>query len=181
MKHQSTIKAVALGGVFTAFAVVLMLLSSFMPLSYFWVMVAGLVMAVLVMELGQKYAVCAFLATSVLSFLLVPNLLMSIEFVALYGLYPSVLLPLILKVESKKWRFFLKLLVFAFNGWALFYLGTFITGLNVVSQQLLERGELFLFVPIGVTVLGNFAYDYFLSTSMKWYKQDLRRRIFNKI
>lgn len=177
MNTKSNIKAVALSGVFTALSVVFMFLSRFLPLTYLWIMLAGFIMVMLYIEVGQKYTACAFIAASILTFLVVPSPLLAIEFVAFYGLYPGVLLPLILKIESKTNRFLIKLIIFAINGTMMFYVGTFLTGLDAFSQQLLERGQLFLLVIIGVAIFGNFMYDYFLTHMTILYKQELRPRI----
>jgi len=176
MNNKSNIRAVALSGVFTALSTVFMLLSTFMPFTYLWIMIAGFIMAMLYMEVGQKYTACAFVAASILSFLMVPSLLRTIDFAIFYGFYPSVLLPQVLKINSKKKRFLTKLAIFAVSGAAMFYIGIFITGLNAFSAQLLENGQIFLLVIIGITVIGNFGYDYFLSGMTMWYKESLRAR-----
>ena len=82
-----------------------------------------------------------------------------------------------MKLDSIKKRFLIKLVVFVVNGLMVFYIGKFITGLNAFSTQLLENGQVFLWVIVALTTIGNYGYDVFLLGMSDFYKEGLRARI----
>lgn len=150
MAEQS--KRVAVGGMMTAACVVLMLLGSVLELGiYAAPMFTGLCLVPLGEKWGRKYQCLLWVAVSILSFLLVPNLEENLMFAGFFGWYP-ILYPTLQKLP-KYLRIPAKLLVF--NG-------------AVIAVEVLV---LLFFVPeslgtalmIALLVMGNVAfifYDY---------------------
>lgn len=108
--HHNT-KRVATCGMMAAVCVVLMLLGSLLELGiYAAPMFAGLCLVPLGEKWGRKYQATLWLAVSLLSFLLVPNVEENLVFFSFFGWYP-ILRPTLQKLPPLL-RFILKLLLF---------------------------------------------------------------------
>ena len=104
-------KQIAVGGIMTALCVVLMLLGAVLELGiYAAPMLAGLILVPLGDKWGRKYQAILWVAVSILSFLLIPNIEENLMFFGLFGWYP-VLRPLLEKLP-KVLRLIVKLLLF---------------------------------------------------------------------
>ena len=91
MNKRNQSKLVALGGICSALSVVLLLISSIIPLAtYIAPMLAGIALVPLKEEMGTKSAFTAYIACSFLSILLVPEKECVMMFVFLLGWYPIV-------------------------------------------------------------------------------------------
>lgn len=89
MKDQA--KRMAVSGMMTALGVVLMLLGSILGLGmYAAPMFVGWCLIPIGKEWGRKYQVLLWIAISVLSFMLVPNVEENLMFAFLFGWYPIV-------------------------------------------------------------------------------------------
>ena len=79
----------ALGGIFSGLAVVLMFFSNFLPMLNIALPVfAGMVLMPLMIELNWKWTLTSYVVSSLLSLLLVRNLDSLILFIGLFGWYP---------------------------------------------------------------------------------------------
>lgn len=108
--HHNT-KRVATCGMMAAVCVVLMLLGSLLELGiYAAPMFAGLCLVPLGEKWGRKYQATLWMAVSLLSFLLVPNVEENLVFFGFFGWYP-ILRPTLQKLPPLL-RFILKLLLF---------------------------------------------------------------------
>ncbi len=79
---------VALGGVFGTLSLLVLLLTLFPFATYALPPLAGVVLIPLVIECGKKWAFFTYLAVSLLSLILVPDLEAKLLFVAFFGYYP---------------------------------------------------------------------------------------------
>lgn len=104
-------KKVALGGVMTALGVVLLLLGSVLGLGvYAAPMLVGWCLIPLGREWGRGYQATLWVAISLLSFLLVPDVEEKLMFTFLFGWYP-ILRPTLQRMKKLP-RVLLKLLIF---------------------------------------------------------------------
>lgn len=82
-------KAVATCGLLTALSVVLMLIGHIIDIGlYAAPMLAGLCLLPVGRNYGVRYQITVWLAISVLSFILVPNIEENLTFLLIFGLYP---------------------------------------------------------------------------------------------
>lgn len=156
--RNSLVKAIALGGVFAALAMVIMSLGAMIPGMTYICPLLCLVMTLFVYRLcGQRIAWTWYAAVAILAALLSPDKEAAGVFVAL-GYYP-ILKP---KIERRKLRWLWKGLLF--NGAVILLYGLLIglMGLPVEGDTQTERA-----VMLGVLLLlGNvtfFAADFLLS------------------
>lgn len=111
MKKNNT-KNVALSAVFTAISVVLCLLASvFETMSLSIIAVCGFVSAITLSQCGYKYALLKYVATALLSVLLVPNKECAIYYTLLFGYYP--ILKVFIERVGKRWLIWCIKLIFA--------------------------------------------------------------------
>lgn len=79
------------GGIFTALCVVLLYLSAVFTMidAIFWIL-ASVVTGVCIKECGVRLAWCVFVASAVLSFIIVPNIFANIFYVSFFGIIPVI-------------------------------------------------------------------------------------------
>jgi len=84
-------KQMAMSAIFVALMVILVYLSSFFPvMSLSIIAIAGVLSAIIVSEFGISAGAIAYVAASVLSFILVPDKSNAVLFILLFGCYPIV-------------------------------------------------------------------------------------------
>lgn len=105
-------KKVAVAGVLSALSVVLMLVGGVIPIATFMApILAGLCLIPVAVEVGVKTALLAYLAVSIIAFLLVPDRELVFFFIFLFGYYP-LLRPVIHKIPIKALQWVVKLVLF---------------------------------------------------------------------
>ena len=113
--RQSKASAVALGGMLTAAAIVIMCLGSVIPVNTYVCPVAAILMTRPVLSrCGKKIAFCYYLAVAILSALMAPDKEAAFIYVFL-GYYPLIQ-PLFRKIQPKVLRLIAKLLYFTVAG-----------------------------------------------------------------
>lgn len=168
----------AVGGVITALSVVCMLLTAIVPVAtYSCPILAGIMLAVVVIELGYRFAFAVFAAVSVLSMLVVPDKEAVVCYIALFGYYPIVK-NFIEKHKSGIAQWVLKLTVFNIAAAAAFFVT--ITVLQVPKESFSIGG---FYVPWAFLIAGNIVfvlYDVALSGLITMYVLRLRKYIFKR-
>ena len=133
MRHSNA-RAVALGGMLTAVAVVIMSLGSIIPVNTYVCPVACILITRPVLSVcGKKIAWCYYLAVAVLSLLLAPDREAALVYVFL-GYYPM-LRPVFGKIRQKPLRIAAKLLFFTLAGAAVYALLIRIMGVEAVLGE----------------------------------------------
>lgn len=103
----------ALCGVCAALAMVLMFLSSVIPtMTYALPAAAGALMAVIVIEVNKKWAVCTYAAVSALCLIMIPAKDASLIFVMFMGYYPILKSVLERKIKNRTACMAVKIAVF---------------------------------------------------------------------
>ena len=88
MSRDTSVGKLALGGVMTALAVVMLLLSVVPMTEYAMPALAGAMLLPVVMECGRRWAVGAYIAAALLALLLAPSLEAKVLFLSFFGYYP---------------------------------------------------------------------------------------------
>ncbi len=93
----------ALGGMIAALSIVTMLLTAVIPyLTYALPALAGVLLVLMVIEINKKWAVCTYIAVSILSFLILPDKEAAMMYFAFFGCYPIVKPVLEAKISNNK-------------------------------------------------------------------------------
>lgn len=179
MKRTSRI---ALGGVFSAVAVLLLLLTIFPFATYALPPLAGAFLIPLVIECGKKWALCAYAAVSLVALLIVPDMEAKTLFIAFFGYYPIVKATLE-SIKRPVWEWPLKLLIFnaaAVGGYAaLSWIGFPLDDFRIEGIALPLYGFLLLFLLAGNVIF--VIYDIGLTRFLPLYFsrfQPIIRRLF---
>lgn len=165
---------VTLGGVIAALSLVFMLMTSVIPFgTYAFPMFAGILLILIVINLGYGYAAAVYFVTSVLSFLLVTDKEAALYYTIFLGYYPIVK-SLIERIGSKAVQYIVKLALFNLCMIGAFYIGTYLLSVpkdsfNVFGVYLpwlfLAGGNIFfIFYDICVTRLVTLYY-------LKWHNR----------
>lgn len=111
MKRNNNSAKVALGAMLTALSVVLLIPTALEIFVYALPAVASMLIVFAVVEMGSRWAVTVYIATSAISLITVPNKEAAILYAAFFGYYP--ILKALLESKTKRpVEYAVKLLVF---------------------------------------------------------------------
>lgn len=103
---------VSLGGAIAALGLVMMFMTALIPFgTYAFPTFAGILLVVVVIEIGYGFALAAYAATAILSFLIVPDKEAALMYAIFFGFYP-VLKSLIERIPGKPVQYVVKYLLF---------------------------------------------------------------------
>lgn len=121
----------ALGGIISAIAVVIMLCTYISPfLVYTAPPFAGLILLIIVNEIGYKWSVGAFFTISFLSIFLIADKESAVFFTMFFGYYPILAVFLENAVHNKILRFLIKLIIYNLSVTVSFIICTFVFGIE---------------------------------------------------
>lgn len=141
---------VSLGGVVAALSLVLMFLTSVIPFgTYAFPTFAGILLVLLVINLGYGYAAAVYFVTAVLSFLLVTDKEAALYYAAFLGFYPIVK-SLIERIRSRVIRYIVKFILFNICMIAAFYIGITLLSIPKESFTLFD-----VYLPWVFLIAGN--------------------------
>ena len=141
---------VSMGGVVAALSLVLMFMTSIVPFgTYAFPTFAGILLVLLVFNLGYGYAVAVFFVTAVLSFLLVTDKEAALYYAIFLGYYPTVK-GLIERISSKVIQYIIKFALFNACMIASFYIATSVLSIPKESFELFG-----VYLPWVFLIFGN--------------------------
>ena len=139
-----------MGGVVAALSLVLMFLTSLIPFgTYAFPAMAGILLILLVFNLGYGYAVAVFGITAVLSFVLLTDKEAALYYTIFLGYYP-ILKGVIERIRSKAIQYALKLCLFNACMIGAFFIGTYL--LSIPKESFTLFG---VYLPWAFLILGN--------------------------
>ncbi len=172
---------VALGGIITAFALILLLATGLVPIgTYALPGLAGALLIAVVVELGAKWGYGVYAATSLLALLITPDREAALMFVFFFGHYP-ILKALIERLGKRFLEWVLK--SGAFNVCVLVCYGLifYVFGMQDVMESFGEFGEYSLYIFWGAGNVAFWLYDITLSSLVTFYLRYLRQKLFSRI
>jgi len=144
-------KAIALGGVLAALAVLIMLLGGLIPVAtYVCPLLCCMILGIVVRVCGIRIAWAWYGAVSILSILLAPDKEAAAVFFFI-GYYPIVKL----KMDHLTLPWLWKLLLFNSAILAMYYLLMTVMGMNSLSEDFAELGKIGLIIML---LMGNFIF-----------------------
>lgn len=153
---------IAKGGIFTALSVIVLFLSNLIPINtLFFLIVASAIIPLTLISTNLKTTIIVYIATSVLSFFLLPSKQLAINYFFLFGIYGIV--KFFIEKINKSWvEIILKLIFFNVSYFVIFKLTTeFFIGKSFKSPYLLLLfSNIFLFIfDYILTVFINYSHD----------------------
>jgi len=162
--------SVSLSAMFTALSLIFLYLAVIVPAgNLIFYFVSSLFVSGMVVEHKPFYALLVYIASSLLGLLIVPNLLMVLPYVMLFGHY-GIGKYIFEKYLSKTLSYIMKLLYYNV-GIVLIYLFAY----SVFFEGLLAQIPLLALIAIAQVVFVVF--DFVYSKVLLWYYLNVRRRI----
>ena len=179
MKNLNKSSKTALGGIIAAISVVLMFLTSVIPtLTYAVPAAAGLLLLIMVIEIDKKWATVVYVAVSILSGLLIADKEAATMYIAFFGYYPIIKLP-IEKHINRYLCWVVKMIIFNASVLASYFMLIYVFNLSLDDfGEFTKIGLILLYIAFNVVFV---IYDIALSRLIcaylnKWQKHF--RRIF---
>lgn len=171
--------SVALCGVMSALCMVCMFLTGVIPFAtYALPALAGVLLIAIVIEQGKRWAALVYVAVSLLSFILSPDLEAKLMFVCFFGYYP-ILKAVFEGIRRPRFALCLKLAVFNVAVIAVYFILSALGGLAADEFEIFGKNLPLFFLAAGNLVF--LLYDYALTGLVSVYVQRLRphlRKIF---
>ncbi len=140
MMHQKSYQ-VALGGIISAFCLMSMFLTGVFPLLYLTLpMIAGILLLIVVMEVGIEWAWVTYTAISLLSLFVTYDKEAALIFILFFGSFPLIRYYLE-KLHCKPLKILLKLCIFNFSMMIYFYVNTYLFGMQEMLEEFQEYGK----------------------------------------
>lgn len=165
---------IALSGILCSLSVLLMFMTGLVPFfQYALPAMSGLLLVIVVLEDTFSTGIVAYIATSIIVFLISPDQEAAILYIMFFGHY-GVLKTKIDTLNSKFIKYLLKLLTFNVSVITAYYLIAFIFGMDVIMDSFGGFGKysLLLFLLAGNVVF--FLYDYAISNMIEAYESVIR-------
>ena len=179
MKERKSTR-VALGGMASALCLLLMFMTGLIPFGTFALpAMAGIVLIVVVVEMGRSTAALVYAAVSLLSLFMCPDKEAAMMFIGFFGFYP-VIKELLDRIRPKILQGLCKFAVFNAAILASYWVIIILFGLDEIMEEMGAFGDLTLFVTwlmgCGVFIMFDIALG-----RIHWaYKHVLRYRFFRK-
>ena len=171
----------ALGGIISALSLVLMLLSSVIPnLTFVLPALSGVVLMLMVIEIGRKWAFTSYIVISLLAIFLLPDKETAMMFVGFFGFYP-ICKSLIEQKMNKVLCYVLKFLIFNASVAVVYLIVIFVFKIpvdfefGIDGMEWLEKYA----IPILLTManITFLLYDFLLSRYVVLYLRRLRKHV----
>lgn len=141
---------VSLGGIVAALSIVLMLLTSIVPFgTYAFPTISGILLCVIVIEIGYPWAFATWFSVSALSLLLLTDKEAALYYTVFFGVYP-IIKSFIERLRSKPVQYLLKFVLFNISMVIAFYIGVFL--LSVPKESFTLFG---VYLPWVFLIAGN--------------------------
>lgn len=171
---------VALGGVISAISVFTMMLTGIIPLGvYVFPAMAGLILVLIVIEVNSKWALLCYIAVSVLSLLVTPDIEAKMMFIFFLGYYPIIKAYL----EQARYRiveWIFKLVIFNISVIIVYLLIIYLFGLNEILDEFGEFGKYGALIMLGAGNAVFILYDITISRLVMTYLHWLRPRVLRR-
>lgn len=141
---------VSIGGAVAALGLVLMFLTSIVPFgTYAFPTFAGMLLVIIIIEIGYPFALSVFAVTALLSFLLVTDKEAALLYTIFLGYYP-ILKALLERIKNRTLQYALKILLFNACMIGAFYIGIFLLSIPTESFNIFG-----IYLPWVFLIAGN--------------------------
>ena len=175
---NSTLR-VAFCGIIAALGLVLMLLTSLVPVgTYAFPCFAGIFIAAVVIEYGWKWGLGVYAVVAVLSLFLAGDKEAVLYFIALFGYYPILKAVFEKHIKNKIILYILKFAVFNTAAIASFFAASFLLSISPEEYTLFG-----VYMPLAFLAFGNIfflIYDFAVTVFVGQYVVRLRNKFFGR-
>lgn len=179
---KKTSYKVALGGIVSALSLVTMIMSSLFPgLEYAIPAFAGILLIIIVIEIGLGWAFLTYAGLALLTFFIVPNKEAGLLFITFMGYYPILKSVLETKIKLRPLQWASKLAVF--NAAVILYykLVMLLVSSPELSESIEEFGRYALPILLAaaniVFVIYDIAVTSLITSYVKWFRRKIIRHL----
>lgn len=171
---------IALGGVLSSLGLLAMFMTGLAPFfTYLCPMIAGGLVAILLIEAGTKWAVASYAAVAILSVFTTPDKEAAMIFVFLFGHYPIVKVYLE-KIPSRFLEYAVKLAIFNVCSVSCYLVVIYVFGIGQFLESLGDWGQYGLLIFLALANLVFLMYDYCITAGANWYIDFFRPKYLKK-
>ena len=171
---------VALGGVISALSLVILMMTGVIPFAtYSLPCIAGLLLVVIVVECGSKWAWISFAATAILALMLTPDREAALMYAALFGYYPMVKQQIEKHFTGiREWG--CKLLLFNVAVVIAYVIAIYLLGMTYLLEDMGDSVALGLLALLGLGNIVFVLYDVAMTRMLSAYLFVFRRKLFKR-
>lgn len=166
-------------GIISALSIVLMLLTAIIPVGTYAIpAIAGVLITMVVIEYGCKWATSVYIVVSILSLFFVLDKEAASYYILLFGYYPIIKAIFEYRIKNKFVQYVLKFAVFNVAVISAFYIGIFLLGIKPEEYSLFG-----VYLPMVFLLAGNIFfifYDILITSFVIKYVRNLRKLLFKK-
>lgn len=171
---------VALCGVVSALSVVVMMLTTVVSVAtYAASALAGMLLAVIVIEINCKWAVASYIAVSFVSLLIVPDKETVLFYIFFFGYYPMLKQLIESRIKNRAVQLVVKTLIFSASAIAIYFLSINFLGIPVEEYYIMGINFSAMFLILGIVVF--LLFDYAFTGVICKYVNNIRGKIFKNI
>lgn len=172
--------SVAFCGIVTALATVFMFMSLIPSFAYVVPAFAGMVIWTISEHMSVKWAYMCFAATSLLSFMLIPEPEANLFFVFFFGYYPTLCI-LLEKIKNKPLRFIVKLAIFNAAVVAAYNILVILLSAEEMLEGMEFLGDLAVYVFWAGGNVAFIIYDICMKTIKEAYIKVIKPKVSSKL
>lgn len=171
---------IALCGIIASLSVVIMLSTALIPVAtYAAPALAGIILAVPVIEINKKWAFASFAVAAAVSAIIVPDKEAVAFFVLFFGYYPILKQAVEAHIKNKWLQLLIKILCFSAAAVATYFIAIYLLGISSEEFTVFGINLPIIFLLAGIIVFVIF--DNALSGLIAGYVNRLRQKIFGNI
>lgn len=180
MRREASSRRIALGGVFGALSLVILLMGSVFPAATFVApAIAGLAIVPVAVEYGIRSGAAVYGAVALLALFVVPDKEMSMFFIFLLGHYP--LAKVFLEhIRNKALRLTAKLAIFNVSVFIVYGLLLVLFPVAALVEEFADTGKAFLGILLIAGNITFLIYDMAVKRLVAYYCAALRPRLFRQ-
>ena len=178
MGKNKSASSVAFGGIVSALAVLLMFFTGVFPFAtYALPALAGLLLVVIVVDHGMKWAWSVYGAISALAILITPDREAAAMFVLFFGYYP-ILKSVLERIRSRVVEYILKFVVFNVAIVVSYLIIINVLGISEILEEFGELGKYGVWIMLGMGNIVFLLYDITITRLICIYTGWLRPKLF---
>lgn len=178
MSKNKSASSVAFGGIISALAVLMMFFTGVFPFAtYALPALSGLLLVVIVIDHGLKWAWCVYAAISALVILITPDREAATMFVLFFGYYP-ILKSILERIKFRAVEYVIKFLIFNIAMVVAYLLIIYVLGIPDILEEFGELGKYGIWIMLGLGNIVFILYDITISRLIYLYTGWLKPKLF---
>ncbi len=181
MRKNKSASSVAFGGIISALAVLMMFFTGIFPFAtYALPALSGLLLVVIVIDHGMKWAWCVYVAISALVVLITPDREAAAMFVLFFGYYP-ILKSILERIKLRVVEYVLKFAIFNVAMVVSYLLIIHVLGIPDILEEFGELGQYGVWIMLGLGNVVFILYDITISRLICIYTGWLKPKLFKNV